>query len=69
MGHHFLSWISEATEACCNIGGVPEGIGKHGETGMLAEPDDVESLMVCLDVLIGDSEKRVRIGLAGRKRY
>lgn len=53
----------------CRAGGMPEVIGEHLLTGMLAEPDDVSSLARCLDELIRDEKLRQRIGEAGRKRY
>ena len=53
----------------CNAGGMPEVIGRHLETGMIAEPEDPVSLGACLDQLISDPQLRKRIGMAGRARY
>lgn len=48
------------------IGGVPD-IVRHGETGLLAEPDDVSSLRQCLLTLLQDYEMRSRMSRACRE--
>lgn len=52
----------------CRAGGMPEVI-TEGETGLLAEPGDVASLVSCLEKLITDAPLRKRMGEAARKRY
>lgn len=52
----------------CRAGGMPEVI-TEGETGLLAEPGDVDSLVQCLETLINDAELRKRMGKVARKRY
>ncbi len=52
----------------CRAGGMPEVI-TEGETGLLAEPGDVESLVACLESLIADTSLRKRMGKAARRRY
>jgi glycosyltransferase involved in cell wall biosynthesis len=43
-----------------------EDVIKDGYNGFLAEPQNVNSLIGILDILIGDNEKRKMIGLNGR---
>jgi glycogen(starch) synthase len=52
----------------CRAGGMPEVIA-DGETGLLAEPGDVASLVVCMTQLLEEPALRVRMGRAGRQRY
>lgn len=52
----------------CRAGGMPE-IVAHGETGLLAEPGDPESLLECLDRLAADPALRERLGARGREVY
>ncbi|MFZ5881187.1 MAG: glycosyltransferase family 4 protein [Chloroflexota bacterium] len=40
----------------------------HGETGLLADPENVDSLRDCLRVLLVDADKRERMGHASRLR-
>lgn len=49
-------------------GGIPEVIAE-GETGLLAEPDDSNSLAAALERLMADAELRARLGAAGHARY
>jgi glycosyltransferase involved in cell wall biosynthesis len=49
------------------IGGIPEQI-VDGETGILCNPGDIEELSTQIHALTEDSEKRRRLGNAGRKR-
>jgi glycosyltransferase involved in cell wall biosynthesis len=46
---------------------VPEVVAE-GETGLLVEPDDAEALAEALAKLLGDRERRVAMGNAGRRR-
>lgn len=46
------------------IGGVPEVI-IDGVTGLLAEPDDVESMVSAIDSILASDEVRARMGSAG----
>jgi glycosyltransferase involved in cell wall biosynthesis len=52
----------------CRAGGMPEIIA-NGETGLLAEPGDEESLLRCLDRLAADADLRERLGRRGREVY
>jgi glycogen synthase len=52
----------------CRSGGMPEVIA-DGETGLLAEPGDSQSLVACLTRLVDDRSLRQRLGAAGRQRY
>ncbi len=52
----------------CRIGGMPEII-VDGETGLLAEPGDAQSLAACMIQLLKDADLRRRLGAAGRQRY
>jgi glycosyltransferase involved in cell wall biosynthesis len=49
------------------VGGISE-IVADGETGLLVEPDDAESLAAALERLVDDAELRARFGEAGRQR-
>jgi glycosyltransferase involved in cell wall biosynthesis len=40
-----------------------------GETGYLTEPGDVEAMQRCLTVLAADPRLRLRMGVAGRRRF
>lgn len=46
-------------------GGTPE-IVRHGDTGLLAQPDDVDDIAAQLTALLGDSGLRRRFGAAAR---
>jgi len=48
-----------------DVGGIPE-IVRHGETGLLARPQDSESLAAQLTVLAADAALRQRLAAAGR---
>jgi glycogen(starch) synthase len=52
----------------CRVGGIPEVV-EHGVTGYLAEPGDPHTLSKWLEVLIRDSEVRLTLGCAGRRRF
>jgi glycogen(starch) synthase len=52
----------------CRIGGMVEVIANE-DTGLLAAPEDAESLYAALRRLIVDPELRARMGAAGRDRY
>lgn len=47
-------------------GGSPETV-RDGETGLLADPADAEGLARQTIILLGDRERRVRMGRAGRR--
>jgi len=47
------------------VGGIPE-IVRHGETGLLVPPGDVQALAVALDTLIEDTARRRAMGGSGR---
>lgn len=49
------------------VGGIKELV-LHEETGLLFEPDDVQSLARHIESLIPDAEKRDRMGAVGRER-
>ena len=51
----------------CSVGGVPYAI-KHNETGLLAEPNSVESLCNALLRILEDDELACRLGEAGSAR-
>lgn len=52
----------------CRAGGIPEVVAE-GETGLLAEPGDADSLGAALGRLMGDAALRERLGAAGLARY
>lgn len=52
----------------CAVGGMKEVI-QDGETGLLAEPGDSNSLFLCLSQLIESKAARDKMGAAARKRY
>jgi glycosyltransferase involved in cell wall biosynthesis len=49
------------------VGGVP-AVVVDGETGLLVQPGDVDSLRRCLQSLFDEPELRERLGAAARKR-
>lgn len=52
----------------CRVGGMVEVI-EDGVSGLLAEVDDVASLLAALERLISDPALRARLGAAARARY
>jgi glycosyltransferase involved in cell wall biosynthesis len=50
------------------VGGVAEAVA-HGETGFVVPRGDLPALAISLQLLVRDSRMRVRMGLAGRRRY
>jgi glycosyltransferase involved in cell wall biosynthesis len=48
------------------VGGVPDVV-RHGQTGLLAEPEDVASLRQAIETLLHDDALRQRMGRAGRE--
>jgi glycosyltransferase involved in cell wall biosynthesis len=48
-------------------GGVAE-IVRHGQTGLLARPDDPADLATCIERLVRDAGERRALGRAGRER-
>ena len=54
---------------CIGTRGQPmEEIIKHGETGLLVQPDNVEELAAALRRLLKDADLRRQMGLAARNR-
>jgi glycosyltransferase involved in cell wall biosynthesis len=51
----------------CNTGGAPEAV-RHGESGFLLPPKDIEGTRAALDRLLGDQALRESMGRAGRRR-
>jgi len=49
------------------VGGIPEIIA-HGQTGLLAEPNDLPDLARNLGTILGDAGLRARLAEAGRRR-
>ena len=49
-------------------GAIPEVVGPDGDCADLVEPGDVGQLEQALDALLGDPERRARMGEAGRRR-
>jgi glycosyltransferase involved in cell wall biosynthesis len=52
----------------CQAGGMAEVI-VDGETGLLARPGDVRSVVACITRLLEDTTLRQSLGAAGRRRY
>ena len=52
----------------CRVGGIPEVV-IDGESGLLAEPGDEDSLYHCIKKLIEDEALRSKLGANGRARY
>ena len=50
-----------------DVGGIPEVV-RHGETGLLVPPGDVEALAAALDRLVGDPVLRARLAASARAR-
>jgi len=51
----------------CNVGGVPYAV-RHNETGLLAEPNSVDSVCSALRRILDDDELARRLGEAGSER-
>ena len=49
-------------------GAIPEVVGPDGECADLVTPGDVDELKHALAALLGDPERRTRMGAAGRRR-
>lgn len=49
-----------------DVGGLPE-IVRHGETGVLVEPQDLEGWVRAMTTLLTDSAERRRLGTAGQR--
>jgi phosphatidylinositol alpha-1,6-mannosyltransferase len=47
-------------------GGVPDAVREH-ETGILVDPDDPRAVAAGIAALLGDRERRARMGVAGRR--
>ena len=52
----------------CDSGGTPEVVS-DGNTGILVEPGNVESLSKAVLKLANDPELRKKMGVEGRKRH
>ena len=68
----FGAWWSKRWRPGCRWsafagGGVAE-IVRHGETGLLATPDDPQELAARIEELVRDPERRRAMGQAGRRR-
>lgn len=50
------------------LGNGVDYVNRHGETGLLAEPGDLESLVQCLQRLQFDEELRLQLGERGRQK-
>jgi glycosyltransferase involved in cell wall biosynthesis len=50
-----------------DVGGIPEVV-RHGETGLLVPPGDVDALATALDRLAADPDLRARLGAGARAR-
>jgi glycosyltransferase involved in cell wall biosynthesis len=50
-----------------DVGGIPEVV-RHGETGLLVPPGDVDALAAALDLLVGDPALRGRLAAGARAR-
>jgi len=48
-----------------DVGGIPEVV-RHGETGLLVPPGDVDALTAALDRLVADPELRARLAAGAR---
>jgi len=49
------------------VGGIPEAV-VDGETGLLFEPGNADTLAAALERMLGDGDLRQRMGAAGRAR-
>jgi phosphatidylinositol alpha-1,6-mannosyltransferase len=47
-------------------GGVPDAV-REGETGILVDPDDPAAVAAGVADLLGDPERRKKLGAAGRR--
>ena len=67
----YSSWVAMEAMAtgrpviATRMGGIPD-IVQHGETGFLAQPDDAATLAEAMKTLLGNSDLRRRMGVAGR---
>jgi glycosyltransferase involved in cell wall biosynthesis len=50
-----------------DVGGIPEVV-RHGETGLLVPPGDVDALAAALDRLVADAGLRARLSAGARAR-
>jgi glycogen synthase len=50
-----------------DVGGIPEVV-RHGRTGLLVPPDDVDALAAALDRLAGDDAERAALAAGARER-
>ncbi len=74
MPSRYEGWGIAAIEASAagkaiigtRIPGLSDAI-KHNKTGLLAEPENIESLADAMDLLLSDPELRSRLGSSGKK--
>jgi glycosyltransferase involved in cell wall biosynthesis len=74
MPSRYEGWGIAAIEASAagkaiigtRIPGLTDAI-KHNRTGLLAEPENIESLADAMDLLLSDPELRSRLGSSGKK--
>lgn len=52
----------------CSVGGVPEVVSQ-GDSGLLVEPGDVAQLTAAILALCTDTERRLKMGAAGRELF
>ena len=62
----YESMLHETPVLAANIGGIPEQV-QEGLTGRLFAPDSVEALAAGLQEMLGDRERLIRMGQAGRR--
>lgn len=62
----YESMLHETPVLAANIGGIPEQV-QEGVTGRLFAPDSVEALAAGLQEMLGDRERLIRMGQAGRR--
>ena len=48
------------------VGGIPEAVD-HGETGLLVDPGDVHGLSRSIGTLLSDANRRLKMGVQGRR--
>ena len=58
--------LAQRPVVASRVGGTPEVVA-DGETGLLVPPEDHDALAGALDSLLGDSSRRERMGMLGRK--
>src|SRR6185295_10340629 len=69
FGLVYLEAMRAARPVLATRGSAAEEIVRHGETGLLVDPDDRPELTAALSLLLGDSERARRMGEAGHTRW